>query len=68
MTLGCYDGYGAQREGERFFGIAFYEGFEEGGLSDAGWANDGNEAGRGFFGDAIDLGDMVAFFFDLGGD
>lgn len=67
MALGGDDGYGTQWGGERFFGISFDEGFEEGGLSYAGWADDGYEAGRGFFGDAVDLGDVVTLFFDLGG-
>lgn len=35
-------------------GVAFYEGFYESGFADAWGADDGDDYGRGFFGEAVD--------------
>lgn len=46
-------------------GISFDQGFDECGLADARRSNDGDDDGGSFFGQAVDEGDMEAFFFDL---
>ncbi len=46
--------------------VAFYEGFDEGGFADAGGTDNGDNYGRGFFREAVDKGNVEAFFFDLG--
>lgn len=51
--------------GEGLFGIAAYEGFNEGGFAYTGRANDADNDGRSFFGKSVDEGNMKTFFFDL---
>jgi hypothetical protein len=53
------------RVGYRLFGISADEGLEEGGLADAGRADDGDEARRGLIGEPVDEGSMESLLFDL---
>ncbi len=47
-------------------GVAFDEGFDEGGFADAGGTDYGDDDWGGFFREAVDEGNVEAFFFDLG--
>ena len=52
--------------GEIVLGITLDQGFDEGGFADAGGTDNGDNYGRGFFREAVDKGNVEAFFFDLG--
>jgi hypothetical protein len=47
------------------FRVAPDQRFDQGGLSHAGWADDADDNGGRFLGEAVDEGDMEALFFDL---
>jgi len=46
-------------------GVAFYEGFDEGGFADAGGTDYGDNYGGCFFWETVNQGDVEAFLFDL---
>jgi hypothetical protein len=65
LFLGCDNCDRTEWFGECFFRISFDKGFEECGFAYTWWADDCDEAGRWFFGDAVYLRYVEALFFDL---